>query len=148
MHSSGIDVLFKAYHSVPSISSSMLLPSMPQPLMCWHAGVSNSSSLTTRLSIIPFPWGPHWRRIQQWRRLHKASRAEEISTDTNSSVPLPGAPAPSCPPSTTRAEKFVSSSNQSPAVFPAVEGPTCSGTISKTTQLQSIVLHPQPSQPR
>ena len=91
----------------------------------------------------PFPWGPHCRRIWQQRRLHRASRAGEINRGTNSSIPSPGAPAPSCPPSTIRAGKFVSSSSQTPAISPTAEGPTCTGTVSRTTQLQSVVLQAQ-----
>ena len=91
----------------------------------------------------PLPQGPCWRRIWQQRRLLKASRAGEICTDNNSSAPLPGAPAPNSLLSTTRAGKSVLSSSQVPAASPAAEGPMCAGTVSRTTQLQNVILQAQ-----
>ena len=142
MHSSDINVPSRASHSVPSISSSMLKSSMLQQLRWQCSDASSASTLTMRSSTIPFPWGPHWRRIQLWRWLLKASRAGE-HTDNSSSTPLPGVPAPNCLLSTTRAGKSALSSNQVPAASPPAEGPMCAGTIGRTTQLQNVILQAQ-----
>ena len=34
-------------------------------------------------------------------------------------------------------------SNQTPAIFPTEEGPTCAGTVSRSTQVQSVILQAQ-----
>ena len=91
----------------------------------------------------PFPLGALLEKDLAMKRAVQGQQGQELSTDTNSSIPLPGAPAASCPPSTTRAEKFASSSSQTPAVFPTVKGPMCAGTVSKTSQLQSVMLQDQ-----
>ena len=115
---------------------------MLQQLRCQHADVSGASTLTTRSLTVPFPQGSHWRRIWLQRRLLKASRAREY-TDNNSSTPLPGALAPSCLMSTTMAGRSVLSSSQVPAASPAAEGLMCLGTVSRTTQLQNVILQAQ-----
>ena len=143
MHSSGIDALFRASHSVPSINSSTSLPLMLWLPKCQPADASGVSTSTMRLLTVPFPWGPHWRRIQHQRQLHKASQAGEINTGICSSILSPGAPAPNCPPSITRAGKFASSISPAPAIFPTAEGPMCAGAVSRNTQLQSVVLQGQ-----
>ena len=56
---------------------------------------------------------------------------------------IPGAPAPNCLLSTTRTGRSVLSSSQVPAASPAAEGPTCAGTVSRTTQLQNVILQAQ-----
>ena len=142
MHSSIINVQFRASHSVPLISSSMSQPSMLQQLRSQHADASSASTSIMRSSTVPFPWGPCWGRIQLQRRLLKASRAGE-HTDNNSSIPAPGAPAPNCLPSTTRTGRSALNSNQVPAASPTAEGSMCAGTVSKTTQLQNVILQVQ-----
>ena len=143
MHSSSIDALSKGFHSVPSTNSSTSLPLMLWPPRCQSTDASSVSTLTMRLLTVPFPWVPHWRRIQHQRKLCKASQAGEINTGICSSIPLPGAPAPSCPPSTTRAGKFASSINPALAISPTAEGPMYAGTVSRSTQLQSVILQAQ-----
>ena len=110
--------------------------------MCQHTDASGASISTTRSSTVPFPWEPHWRRIWLQRRLLKASRAGE-HTDNSSSAPLSGTPAPNCLLSTTRAGRYALSSNQVPVASPTAEGPTCVGTVSRTTQLQNVILQAQ-----
>ena len=90
----------------------------------------------------PFPWGPCWRRIQQWRRLLKASRAGEF-TSSSSSAPAPGVVAPTSLPSTIRAEKSALSISQAPAASPTAEGLMCAGTVCRTTLLQNVILQAQ-----
>ena len=86
MHSSGTDGLSKGSCSAPSTNSSTSLPLMLQPLGCWSIDVSSVSTLTTRLSTVPFPWGPCWRRIQHRRKLHKASWTGQINRGICSSI--------------------------------------------------------------
>ena len=142
MHSSATNVPSKASHSAPLISSSTSQLLTLQQLRCQHADASSASALTMRSSTVTFPWGPCWRRIWLQRRLLKASRAREC-TDNNSSTPPLGAPAPNCLLSTTRAGRSVLSSSQVPAASPAAEGPTCAGTVSRTTQLHNVILQAQ-----
>ena len=89
------------------------------------------------------PGGPCWRRIQNWRRLLEASRAGDIIRDTSSSVPSPRAPASSCPLSSSRAGRSTSSTNQTHAPSPTADRPTSAGTVSRSTQLQSVILQAQ-----
>ena len=97
-----------------------------------------------RSLIAPFPQGPHWRRIQWQRRLLKASRARE-PTINSSSVSATGAVTLNSLPSTIRAEKSVLSISQAPAASPTAEGPTCAGTVSRTTLLWNVILQAQSS---
>ena len=95
-----------------------------------------------RSLIAPFPWGPHWRRIQWQRRLLKASRARE-SISSSSSTPAGGAIAPNSHPSIIRAEKSALSTSWAPAASPTAEEPMCAGTVSRTTLLQNVILQAQ-----
>ena len=70
---------------------------------------------------------------QGWGNLHRHQQQHPVTRGSG----------PNCVPSTTRAEKSVWSSSQSPAVSPNVEGPTCAGTVSRTTQLQNVILQAQ-----
>ena len=142
MLSSDINVQSRASHSVPLISSSTLQPSMLQQLRSQCTDAFGASTLIMRSLTVPFPQGACWRRIWLQRRLLKASRAEE-HTDNSSSISAPGAPAPNCLPSTTRAWRSALNSNQVPAASPDAEGPMCAGTVSRTTQLQNVVLQAQ-----
>ena len=91
----------------------------------------------------PFPWRPCWRRIQHWRKLLKASWVREINRGTCSSIPSPRAPAPSCPLSSTRAGKSALSINQTRVPSPTAEGPMSADTVSKSIQLESVILQAQ-----
>ena len=96
-----------------------------------------------RSSTVPFPQGPHWRRIQHQRRLLKASRAGEPIKDTSSSTPLPRGQALTCHLSSTKAGKSASSTSPTHAPSPTADGPTSAGTVSRSTQLQSVILQVQ-----
>ena len=142
MPSSGISVPYMVSLSVPLTNNCMTPRSMLQWLRQQHAGASGVSALNMRSSIDPFPWGPHWRRIWQQRRLLKASRAGEI-TVTSSSTPASGAAAPNSLLSIIRAEKSALSISQAPAASPTAEGPMCAGTVSRNTLLQNVILQAQ-----
>ena len=142
MSSFGTNVQSKAFRSVPLINNYMSLPSMPQQLRSWHADASNISTLIMRSLTVPFPRGPHWRRIWLQRRLLRASRAGE-HTDNSSSTLAPGALVPSSLPSTTRAGRSTLSISQVPTASPTAEGLICAGTVSRTTQLQNVILQAQ-----
>ena len=96
-----------------------------------------------RSSIVPFPWGPCWRRIQFQRRLLKASRARESTRDTSSSAPSPVAQDPNCHLSSTKAGRSASSTSPTHAPSPTADQPMSAGTVSRTTQLWSVVLQVQ-----
>ena len=98
--------------------------------------------MTTRSSTVPFPWAPCWRRRQWLRRQHTVSRAREISA-TSSSAPATGVPALSFQQCTTKAEKSASSTNLHHAPSPTAEGPMSAGIVSRTTQLQNVILQAQ-----
>ena len=142
MPSSSTNVQSKASHSAPLINNYMSLPSMAQQLRSWHTDASSVSTLIIRSSTVPFPRGSHLRRIWLQRRLLKASRARE-HTNYSSSTPAPGALAPNSLPSTTRAGRSALNCNQVPAASPTAEGPMCAGTVSRTTQLQTVILQAQ-----
>ena len=143
MHSSSIDVLFKGSHSALSTSSSKLLPSMLWPLRCQDTGVSGVSASTTRLLTVPFPPGaplekdPAMKKDTQgqqgWGNQHRHLQQHPVTRGSS----------PSCPLYITRAGKFASSISQTPAISPPAEGPMCAGTVSRTTQLQSVILQAQ-----
>ena len=142
MLSSAINVPSRASHSAPLISSSTLRLSTLQQLGCQRADASGASTLTMRSSTVNFPRCPIGEGSGYEGRLLKASRTGEC-TDNSSSTPLPGVQAPNCPLSTTRARRSALSSNQVPAASPAAEGPMCAGTVSRTTQLQNVILQAQ-----
>ena len=91
----------------------------------------------------PFPLGACWRRIQHQRRLLKASRAGEPTRDTSSSAPSPGAQAPNCQLSSTKVGRSASSTSPTHAPSPTAEVPMSAGTVSRNTQLWSVVLQEQ-----
>ena len=108
----------------------------------WLIGASTVNDTTTRSSTAPFPWGPHWRRRRRLRRQHRASRAGETSVHNNS-APATEAWARNSPQCTIKAEKSASSTSRHPAPSLTAEGPMYAGTVSRSTQLQNVILQAQ-----
>ena len=91
----------------------------------------------------PFPLGAPLEKDPAMKKAGQGQQGLGNSTDNSSSTPLPGVQVPNCLLSTTRAGRCALSSNQVPAASPAVEGLMCAGTVSRTTQLQNVILQVQ-----
>ena len=108
----------------------------------WLIGASTVNNTTTRSLTAPFPRGPHWRRRRRLRRQHRTSQAGETSIHNNS-TPATGAQALNFPRCTIKAEKSALSTSRHPAPSLTAEGPMSAGTVSRSTQLQNVVLQAQ-----
>ena len=110
---------------------------------CLPIDVSDANALIVRSLIVPFPWGSCWRRIWHQRRLLKASRAREHTRDTCSSAPSPRGQDFNCQLSSTKAGRSASSISPTCSPSHTAEGPMSAGTVSRRTQLWSVVLQVQ-----
>ena len=104
------------------------------PPRCWPTDASGVSTLTTRLSTVPFPQGPTGKGSGIKESCTGPARPGKSTQASAAVLPHQGLQPPSCSLSTTRAGKFASNINPALAI---------SQTASRSTQLQSVILQAQ-----